>query len=90
MYQLYNAGDSSIKPNFATYTCVVLTWLNSGSDIAADMGDRILADMMKMYQSDPILHENLRPGDMRIFALVQSSRRQNFNNESFNGNKAVY
>ena len=87
MYQLYNAGDSSMKPNFATYTSVVLTWLNSGSDIAADMGDRILADMMKMYETDPILHESLRPEDMRIFALIQSCRRQNFNNDSFNGDR---
>ena len=60
------------------------------SDIAADMGDRILADMMKMYQTDLILHGSLRPEDMRIFSLVQIFRRQNFNNDSFDGNKAVY
>ncbi len=61
MHKLYEAGNEDVKPNVVTYGAVIDSWAKSGDPRAAERADNILANMIKMHQSDPINNANLRP-----------------------------
>jgi hypothetical protein len=61
MHQLHKQGDPDIKPNVVTYGAVIDSYAKSGEIGAAARADTLLANMIQLYQTDPIKNADLRP-----------------------------
>ena len=61
MHQLYEMGDHDVKPNVVTYGAVIDAFAKSGQRGAASKADALLANMIRLHQSDPATHADLMP-----------------------------
>lgn len=61
MHQLSNEGNSDVRPNVVTYGAVIDAYAKSGEKGAAARADALLANMIHLYQIDPVRNSDLRP-----------------------------
>lgn len=61
MHALHEGGDPDIKPNVVTYGAVIDAYAKAMDAGAAARADSILANLIRLYQSDPIGNADLRP-----------------------------
>ncbi len=79
MHQIHNSGNQNVKPNVKTYESVIDCWANSagpgvtlGNETAAEKAERILHDMNRLHQSDPIKYANLAPNTQVINTVINA------------------
>ena len=61
MHDLYESGDPDVKPNVVTYGAVIDAYAKSGQRGAAAKADALLANMIRLHQTDPAKHADLMP-----------------------------
>jgi hypothetical protein len=66
MHEYHNQGDPDIRPNVVTYGAVMDCYAKSSSEKGGERGvaaraDRLLANMIQMYQQDPVKNADLLP-----------------------------
>lgn len=82
MHQIHDAGNHNVRPNVMTYGSVIDCWANAagpkailGDETAAENAERILDDMMRLYQSDPIKYSDLAPNTQVMNTVINAWAR---------------
>jgi hypothetical protein len=89
MHQIHEAGNQNVKPNVKTYGSVINCWANAagpkavyGNESAAEKAERILDDMMRLHQSDPIKYSDLAPNTQVMNTVINAWAKTGISNKA--------
>jgi len=72
MHELYQSGNSCVKPNVVTYGAVIDSHAKSSMPGNAARADELLAQMIHLHQSDPVAHSDLRPNTYSFNTVINA------------------